>query len=205
MSDFDSKASDWDKNPNNISRTKAVAAAIQRQIPLKKGMTAIEYGAGTALLSFALKENLGEITLMDNSTEMTRISTEKIGHSGITDMKALFFDLENQSHHEKYDIIYSQMVMHHVDNVYAMLDKFYQLIHPSGYLAIADLHPEDGSFHGEGFNGHLGFNLKEFILKLKMIGFTNIKHENCYTINKQISDGTTKEYPVFLVSAFKKS
>jgi predicted TPR repeat methyltransferase len=204
MSDFDLKASDWDKNPNNISRTKAVAATMIQQIQLNKEMKALEYGAGTALLSFALKENLGEITLMDNSTEMTRISNEKINYSELTDMKALFFDLEHEHHHEKYDIIYSQMVMHHIENVDAMLYIFYQLLHPLGYIAIADLYPEDGSFHGEGFNGHLGFDLNEFIMKLKIIGFANIKHENCYTIKKQISDGSKKEFPIFLISAFKE-
>jgi len=97
------------------------------------------------------------------------------------------------------------MVMHHVENVDAMLYKFYHLLYPSGYIAIADLYPEDGSFHGEGFKGHLGFDLNAIVLKLKMIGFTNIKHENCYTIKKQISGGTIKEYPIFLLSAFKES
>ncbi len=33
-----------------------------------------------------------------------------------------------------------------------ILEKFHDLLNPSGYLAIADLYPEDGSFHGLSFD-----------------------------------------------------
>ena len=50
------------------------------------------------------------------------------------------------------------MVLHHVGDIDTIIKKFHDLLNPGGYLAIADLYSEDGSFHGEGFHGHRGFD-----------------------------------------------
>jgi tRNA (cmo5U34)-methyltransferase len=201
MSEFDSKARDWDKNQRYFDRSEAVAKALLQMIPLRAGMKALEYGSGTALLSFALKDKFAEITLMDNSREMTQVTIEKIAEQQVKNMKPLFFDLEHQDFDGRFDIIYSQMVMHHVANIDSMLLKFSSLLNPGGYLAIADLYTEDGSFHGEGFNGHLGFDVDELANSMKKAGFKDIKHQQCYEIAKEMEDGSVKGFPIFLITA----
>jgi len=201
MSEFDAKARDWDKNQRYIDRSEAVAKVLREMIPLHTGMRALEYGSGTALLSFALKDHFAEITLMDNSREMTAVTKEKIAANHIQNMKPLFYDLEHQDFDGKFDIIYSQMVMHHVDDIDAMLLKFSSLLNAGGHLAIADLYSEDGSFHGEGFHGHLGFDVEELANQMKTAGFTNINHQQCYVITKEKEDGSVKEFPIFLITA----
>jgi len=203
MSEFDAKARDWDKNQRYIDRSVAVAKLIRQLIPLQKRMHAMEYGSGTALLSFALKDEFEEIILMDNSREMTAVTKEKIAAQQILTMKPLFFDLEHHDYSGKFDIIYNQMVMHHVNNIDSMFSKFYGLLNPGGYLAIADLYEEDGSFHGEGFNGHLGFDPEQLSGMLKAIGYIDIKHQQCYSIDKTDESGKISEYPIFLLIATK--
>lgn len=201
MSEFDSKARDWDKNQRYIERSEAVAKAIIQTIPLEANMKALEYGSGTALLSFALKDRFDEITLMDNSREMIAVTTEKILASELKNMKPLFFDLEHQDFDGRFDIIYNQMVMHHVKDIDAMLSKFRFLLNPGGYLAIADLYSEDGSFHGEGFTGHQGFDVVLLAQKLAALGFDDIKHNQCYRITKTNDEGVVSEFPIFLLTA----
>jgi tRNA (cmo5U34)-methyltransferase len=203
MSEFDARARDWDKNQRYIDRSEAVAKAMLQKIPFEKSMKALEYGSGTALLSFALKDKFAEIVLMDNSLEMTRVTEEKIADLKIENMKPLFFDLEHQDYSGSFDIIYNQMVMHHVNNIDAVLSKFHHLLNPGGYLAIADLYAEDGSFHSEGFEGHLGFDVDRLGEKLKALGFINIEHQQCYSIDKTDEDGTVKEFPIFLLTGVK--
>ena len=82
MADFDSKAKDWDAVPGRAERANAVAAAIREQVSLSKTMTALEYGCGTGLLSFALQAELGPITLADSSTGMLEVLREKIARAG---------------------------------------------------------------------------------------------------------------------------
>ncbi len=203
MSEFDAKARDWDKNQRYIERSEAVAKALLAMIPLHPGMKAMEYGSGTALLSFALKDKFSEITLMDNSREMTQVTVEKVAENQISNMKPLFFDLEHEDFDGKFDIIYSQMVMHHVKDIDAMLAKFYSLLNPGGFIAVADLYAEDGSFHGEGFNGHMGFDVDELANKIKAIGFESVKHQQCYEISKTYVDETVKTFPVFIITGLK--
>ena len=204
MSEFDAKARDWDKNQRYIDRSDAVAKAIMQLIPLQKGMKALEYGSGTALLSFALKDKFSEITLMDNSREMTTVTEEKIAAQQVSNMKPLFFDLEKDDYQGNFDIVYNQMVMHHVGDIDSMLAKFYSLLNPGGYIAIADLYAEDGSFHGDGFTGHLGFDVENLAILLSQNGFSNVKHQPCFSISKTLENGEVTEYPIFLMVASKE-
>jgi ubiquinone/menaquinone biosynthesis C-methylase UbiE len=203
MSEFDARARDWDKNQRYIDRSEAVAKAMLQAIPFNKSMKALEYGSGTALLSFALKGEFEEIVLMDNSQEMTAVTAEKIADQNIKNMKPLFFDLEHQDYSGSFDIIYNQMVMHHVNDIDRMLTKFHSLLNPGGYLAIADLYAEDGSFHGEGFNGHLGFDVDLLADRMRAIGFGDIQHSECYSIEKTDEKGMVSRYPIFLILAYK--
>jgi len=202
MNEFDIKAVEWDKNPMHWDRSEAIAKEIIKLIPLKNEMTALEYGAGTGITSFLLKDYLKEITLMDNSSEMVKVMNEKIKTTKVKNLKALNFDLEHTDYKGgKFDLIFTQMVLHHVTDTENIIKTFYGLLNPEGYLAIADLYPEDGSFHGEGFSGHKGFDIEKLSKLVQKIGFTNISHRQCFVINKKISDTETKQFEVFLLIA----
>lgn len=200
MNEFDIKAAGWDQNPMHWDRSEAIAIEIQRMIPLNTEMRVLEYGAGTGITSFLLKDHVKEITLMDNSSEMVRVMTEKIKTSKVINLKVLNFNLEQSDYkNERFDLIFTQMVLHHVTDIDLIISRFYKLLNPGGFLAIADLYPEDGSFHGEGFTGHRGFDLEILSTLIRNKGFTNISHRKCFVINKKISDSEIKQFDVFLL------
>jgi ubiquinone/menaquinone biosynthesis C-methylase UbiE len=202
MNEFDIKAAGWDSNPMHWDRSEAIAKQIIKLIPLKREMTALEYGAGTGILSFMLKGYLREITLMDNSPEMIKIINEKIETTKAKNLITLNFDLEGTDYKDRmFDLIFMQMVLHHVTDIENIVKKFYNLLNPKGYLAIADLYPEDGSFHEEGFTGHKGFDIEILSDRIREQGFTNISYRLCYVINRKISETETKEFDVFLLIA----
>jgi tRNA (cmo5U34)-methyltransferase len=156
MNEFDLKAAEWDNNPTHWDRSEAIVNEIRNLIPLNKEMTALEYGAGTGIASFMLKDHLKEITLMDNSSEMVKVINEKITTTKVKNLKTLNFDLEHTDYKGgKFDLIFTQMVLHHVVDIKSILCKFSQLLNSGGYLAIADLYEEDGSFHGDGSNRNI--------------------------------------------------
>jgi len=206
MNEFDLKAADWDNNPMHWERSEAIAKEIKKLIPLNKSMTALEYGAGTGITSFLLKDDLKQITLMDNSKEMVKIMNEKIKTGKVHNMNALMFDLEHKSYKElKVDLIYTQMVLHHVIDIDSIINRFSEMLNPGGYLAISDLYSEDGSFHGEGFNGHKGFDVDELALLIRKKRFTSIFHKKCFVMDRKISETETRHYPVFLLIARYKA
>lgn len=206
MSDFDQKAAEWDSNPMHWERSEAIAKEIMTLIPLKKEMTALEFGAGTGITSFLLKEYLREITLMDNSSEMIKVINEKISATGAKNIKAVNFDLVHTDFvSEKFDFIFSQMVLHHISSTEDILDKFRNMIKKGGYLALADLCKEDGSFHGDGFTGHKGFDTQNLSELLKKRNFTVISCEKCFVLRKETADGEIKNFDVFLLIGQKGS
>jgi ubiquinone/menaquinone biosynthesis C-methylase UbiE len=205
MNEFDQKAATWDNNPMHYERSAAIVEAMQEMIPISREMTALEYGAGTGITGFLLKDQLKSITMIDSSEEMIKVMKEKIIASGEKNLKAVFYDLEKKIWEgASFDLVMTQMVMHHVNDIPGMLKKFYEMLNPGGYLAIADLYTEDGSFHGENFTGHKGFDPEQLSGKMAETGFHGINHRKCFTIKKAVQDGKTRDFDVFILTARKK-
>jgi tRNA (cmo5U34)-methyltransferase len=202
MNDFDLKAAEWDLNPMHLDRSLAIAKEIIKLVPLDKNMRALEYGAGTGITSVVLKDYLKEIVLMDNSVEMVRVTNDKIKSSEVKNLKALYFNLETDEYKEdKFDLIFTQMVLHHIIDTDNIINKFYRLLKPESYLVIADLYEEDGSFHGDGFDGHKGFNTDSLAEILRNNRFSDIIHKTCFVIDRKISDNEFKQFKVFIMVA----
>ena len=183
MSEFDSRAREWDKDKMHMERSVAIAAGLEGMIPIQPSMKALEYGAGTGILSFLLKDRLSDITLMDSSREMINVCMEKIQYHKTNHIHPLWIDLENTQFDGKFDLIYNQMVLHHVKGVEIMLQNFYDLLNPGGYLAIADLFTEDGSFHGIDVKVHWGFDPAALSVILHNAGFKNVDISPKVSIN----------------------
>ena len=96
MIDFDSKARQWDGNPVFQARADRIAAAIRAAIPLDNAMRALDYGCGTGMLSFPLRDALGHITLKDSSAGMLEVLREKIAALGVNNMAARQADLTDE-------------------------------------------------------------------------------------------------------------
>jgi 2-polyprenyl-3-methyl-5-hydroxy-6-metoxy-1,4-benzoquinol methylase len=161
-------------------------------------MRALEYGCGTGLLSFALRESLGPITLVDSSRGMIETLEKKIAASGATAMTPRLLDLAGGDRLEgEYDLVYTLMTLHHVGDVPRLLRVFHALLAPGGYLCIADLEQEDGSFHGEGFRGHHGFAEEELALHLRDAGFGDVSFDSCFVIRRGEGE-TARDYRAFL-------
>jgi hypothetical protein len=78
MIDFGARAKDWDADPVKVERAQAVAEAIRAKVPLVATMTALEYGSGTGVVSFALQPFLGHIALADSSEGMLAVIEENL-------------------------------------------------------------------------------------------------------------------------------
>lgn len=202
MNPFDEKARTWDSNPLYLERSLAIEKIIRQRIPLHSNQIALDYGAGTGILSFLLKDSVKEIILMDNSTEMLKVTDEKIHAVGARNLKALFFDLEKNDYTaDSFDLIYMQMVLHHVQDIEKIIGKFNKMLNNGGSIAIADLYAEDGTFHDPGFTGHTGFDPDDLIRVLKKTGFKKCTLDPCFIIKRATKTAGLKDFPVFLITA----
>ena len=203
MSNFDGVARTWDENPIHMERSLVVAEKMEEKIPFNKSMEVLEYGAGTGILSFLLSNKVGHITMMDNSPEMVRVMKEKVLSRKADNLTPVCFNLETDASSAKYHLIFNQMVLHHIQDISSIFEKFYKMLLPGGFLTIADLYPEDGSFHGEGFVGHLGFDPEQLKQQLLATGFKNADFKECYTVKRQTEGKKPELFPIFLLTASK--
>lgn len=204
MNNFNQRAKSWDENPMHFERSSVIAEIMKRKISLHKKMNALEYGAGTGILSFLLKDDVRHITMMDNSRAMVNVMIEKTKKMETTNLHPMYLDLDTSTYFAKtFDLIFMQMVLHFIVKEKALLTKCYNLLTTNGSIAITDIYKEDGSFHGKDFIGHKGFDIDELSKTMTEIGFKNIRHEQCFVVKKVIESGETKEFPIFLLIAEK--
>lgn len=202
MNDFDDKATTWDSDPVKLARAQAVADGIRRHVPLSE-LTGFEFGCGTGLLSFALLPHLKHVTLADNSAGMLDVLRKKIAAAGTTNMRPLMLDLASDPlPDDRYGLVYSLMTLHHIPDTEGVLRSLYTLLDSPGYLCLADLDSEDGSFHGPAFNGHKGFDRDELARKAAQAGFRNVRFDTVFRMTKGDGPGQT-EFPLFLMVAEK--
>lgn len=201
MIDFDSKARAWDSNPVFQERADKIAAAMQAAIPLNSTMHALDYGCGTGLLSFPLKDVLGHITLKDSSAGMLEVLREKISANCVDNMTVRQADLVSDPlPEERYDLIYTSMVLHHIPDTAGILSVFRGLLRPGGWLCVADLDKEDGSFHGAEVDVHHGFERDALRRISEQAGFTDVRFSTVFEIVKE-RETESRAYPVFLMVA----
>ncbi len=147
---FDTLAATWDDDPAKVETARAAAASLSSVIPITgSGWTALEIGSGTGLLSRALAPELGAITLIDTSEQMTLLAAERVSAVTESHVTAYCIDLTvEEPTTGPYDLAYSLLALHHIDDVSGVLRAVHRLLRPGGYLGLLDLdHDPDGSFH----------------------------------------------------------
>lgn len=203
---FDIEAKLWDIDPQRQKRAEIFAREINELVNPHPRLNALEFGCGTGLLSFHLKERFKTITLADNSKGMIEVLNNKIRKECVDNFFPQHIDLMSNSKSKiKYDIVYSLMALHHIQNLESAFNRFKSMVLKNGYLCIGDLVKEDGSFHESyiNFNGHNGFDKDEISLLLLKHDFEPVFYKICYEQKKQIGRRVRK-FPIFLIVARKR-
>lgn len=195
---FDDKAATWD-TPEKAQRANVFADVIRRH-KLADYTTALEYGAGTGLVSFALQDQFNEIVLADISLGMLNEATRKINLTGSTNIVTQQLNLLTDTVSKNYDMVYSLMALHHIPDTKAIFAKFAQILTTHGKLLIADLDAEDGSFHGINVDVHHGFVRDELRNIALQAGFRHVEIHDLMVMHR---DDLGRDYPLFVLVAEK--
>ena len=201
MVDFDSRARDWDANPIFVERGRKIAVAIRARVPLTPVMRALDVGCGTGLLALPLAANLAHITCIDTSAGMLQVLDEKIAAQGLHNVSTRVHDLSSGELPDSvFDLVVSSMTLHHIKDTDAALRAFAAHLRPGGWLCLADLDREDGSFHGPDVDVHHGFDRAELARRASNADFEDIAFDTVFVVTKEQPAGL-RDYPVFLLSA----
>ncbi len=176
---------------------------VRAAVPIQPTWRVMDFGAGTGLLGRALASAVAEVDLVDMSAGMVeearRIVSRDPALSGR--VRAHHVDvLTDPCPGAPFDLIVSLLALHHVDDVPELLRALAGLLVPGGWLAVADLDAEDGSFHGEAFEGHRGFDRDVLGSWLTQAGFGEVCFATAAHVDHD-TDAGKQAYPVFLATA----
>jgi len=196
---FAKKAKDYEKEQRRVQNVKNIANAIKNKIGLKENMEILDFGSGTGLLLKQIAPFVKKITAVDRSKSMNQALRESLKTIDC-DIEVLEMDLERESlDGRSFDGIISSMTIHHVKDTKKLFEKFYNILKDDGFVALADLESEDGTFHSEDTGVcHFGFDKDEFANLAREVGFVDIEIERVSIIKKP-----HQEFGVFLMVAKK--
>ena len=176
-SSFDARAQTWDDDPRRRQLAASIFAALEQAVPLRAEWTALDYGAGTGLLTLALAARVRRVLAVDSSAGMLAVLAQK-ARAGGAPVETLHADFaQDPLPAGPFDLVASAMTLHHVADVDLLFRKCFALLAPGGRIALADLDVEDGSFHGANAAGvhHLGFDRAALARQLAAAGFADVR------------------------------
>ncbi len=187
---------------DRTTRAAAIAEGIRSDIPVSKEMRMLDFGAGSGLLSVELAQYVGSVLAIDTS----KIKLEELEAKTLSDptlqQKITVTDCDIQTNslaNDVFDLVVSSMALHHVERIETTLDRLADLTKPGGFIAVADLEPEDGSFHGPSLPvAHHGFDPIELSEMLAGRGFGELYWRRVFSIERG-----KRSYPVFLLTGRK--
>jgi cyclopropane fatty-acyl-phospholipid synthase-like methyltransferase len=195
---FKHKSKSWDMNSKRVKNAKSIASLIVKNIKFNGAMEIMDLGAGTGLLSYFIAPHVSKIIAVDNSPSMLEEFKNKASEFE-SETEILAADISTDDLGRTFDGIISSMTIHHVEDTKALFSKLYALLNDNGFIAIADLDTENGSFHSDNAGVfHYGFDRKMLETIAKEVGFKEITFELASTINKPQATFT-----VFLMTAIK--
>jgi len=198
VDNFANKSKSWDMGSKRVQNAKGIAEHIIKNIKLEPHMKIMDFGVGTGLLSYFIAPYVHTIVAVDNSPSMLEVFKEKSPEFECK-TEVLELDLSQDDIDEKFNGIISSMTIHHLEDTKALFTKLYNMLEENGFIAIADLDSEDGSFHSDNRGVfHFGFERETLETIAKEVGFKNIHFELASTIKKPHA-----EFTVFLLLADK--
>lgn len=195
---FAQKASGYEQNQSRVDNAANIARAVLDTIKFNQSMHIVDFGSGTGLLLEKIAPYVGKITAVDISKSMNLQLLKKQNQLDC-EVDILEVNLEKTTMPIQVDGIVSSMTMHHVQDIESMFVKFYSMVKAGGFIAIADLDKEDGSFHTEDtgvFN--YGFERDVFANLATKVGFQFAEVSSASVVHKSQGD-----YGVFLLTAVR--
>lgn len=200
---FDAVAQTWEADPGRAEMAQTIARAMLAAVELAGDERAMEFGSGTGLVTGMLAGHVGHILAVDNSPGMLKVFDENAREAGLDNVESRRVDLDLETPRGPFDFVFSSMTLHHIKDVQGLMPKIFAQLNPGGRIAFADLAEEDGSFHGEDRPGvhHHGFSAARLTSWLSAAGFEDIEVEVVYQLTRARDDGSSRDYPVQLVTA----
>ena len=174
MSHFDTKAKEWDSGEVRVNGALVIAEAIASRHHFEKNMEVLDFGVGTGLLGFEIAKKVKKVYGVDTSAKMLEQIREK--NTRELSIEPILQDIVQTPLQQHFDAIVSSMTLHHVEDLELFFSTIYENIKEGGFIGIADLESEDGTFHSDNAGVfHFGFAKEKLVALAQKCGFKDVR------------------------------
>lgn len=201
---FAEKAKMWDSNPQVRALADLFSAELDNIVPNHSDLAILEFGCGTGIVGLRYAQKAASLDMVDSSPAMLDVlrAKEAALANRVTVHEGTLSMLAGQTiAPESVDWIISNMALHHVRDIPALIEKLHRLIKPGGRVTIGDLETEPGTFHAPDVVPHNGFDPRGLARLFEKGGFTAVKTHTFLTMPREDNDGVTRTYSAFILDA----
>lgn len=193
----------------------------------------LEIGCGTGLLSFQLAPHVRSLVGVDTSDGMISAFNKKVEalsdpeHANLAAVNVLVQSADDVHLQEtcaalaarrgdsgedspyRFDLVVSHLTLHHIPSLDGLLVTLWECLRPGGMIALTDYEDFGADaikFHPEskrtGVERH-GIDKKEIEDVMVGAGFSEVRVERVFELNKQVEDGGEMAFPFLLCLAKK--
>ncbi len=203
---IDLAAQTWDEKPQRIRLARDIFQSINAAVTITRGMSVMDFGCGTGLLSLQVRELTGAVACADSSRGMLDMLEEKARSAGLSGVVTIHLTSDDgEGLVGSYDLITSSMTFHHVRDVPSLVERLAGHLNPGGTLCVADLDPDGGTFHQDTAGVfHNGFTREGMMDHFSEAGLVDVASTTAAVVEKTDEAGERATFTIFLVTGRKR-
>lgn len=191
---FEAKANEWD-NPQRIAMSGKFVDELLKNVHLQSDWKTLEIGAGTGLIGLQILPLVAKVVFEDTSESMLNVLKQKLTNE--ENVEILHGEVSGYTTQD-IDLAFSSMAFHHIEDIEKTIQHLSTITKQGGFVVIADLVKEDGSFHNFEPIPHRGFDTTKLAEEFQTAGF---EVKSVYIYNK-VSKAI--DYEQFILTAQRK-
>jgi len=181
-SHFDQKAKDWDNHAPRVQMARAIFEGMNRAVPFHPDWHLLDFGCGTGLLGLQFSGRISGLVGLDTSSGMVDQFNAKAPKGFSAEVRDLG---TNPWDRNPFDSVVSAMALHHCEHPLSIMKALADCLKPGGWLALADLDEEDGSFHTDNTSVfHHGFAQSQLLDWGRELGLLPISSDLVHHFDK---------------------
>ncbi|KAK3673186.1 hypothetical protein LTR78_007026 [Recurvomyces mirabilis] len=207
---FNQEALNWDSRPFVHEASQAASQAILAKLKTLNAQPkqVLEIGCGTGILSFLIAPHVQHVVAVDAAEGMIEVLRTKLARpeapKNIVPLAVLLEDPDDPSlppsmegesgggARQRFDLITSHLVLHHIDDLQAVLKTMLGCLASGGKAMLTDFEdfgPEAKRFHPAskmaGVERH-GVNTNDMTRLMEDVGFENVSVKPTWTMKKKV-------------------
>lgn len=219
------KASAYDSRPFIQNLAQGAGLALSAKLGVQSDWDVLDFGCGTGLVAERIAGNVRHVVGVDTDQGMIAVLSDKVKNKGLSNVTTCCVQLSSPDSLEdhfsknsvseatptKFDLIYSSMTLHHIENISGLIEVAQSYLKPHGLLVAFDLEKSADSmlFHPQPVSPSVqhagGFTSDQLCEMWRNAGLHDVSCEQVHRFKKEVEVDKKQQSVAFWMLMVKGS